>query len=799
MLFYFLEARVPLTKKFTAATKSSYPNAYEFQSHSVNVKSLKDLTQHLKNHASLGHCLLKGMLDKDLAWESRANHTSPHQHTTWICLDIDNIKSIQSVDDLLIKMGISHISHIIQYSASYGIMGSTAVKAHVFMGLASSVSPSALKIWLKQINLTLFQNDLELTKTNVSLRWPLDITTCQNDKLLYISPPECDPPSLNTFTGERIQFVQRQRDALDFEQIAVPSAETVKALEESEINRLRKAAGLADRKTSSFKLKEYKGEQYLPNPDQATLSGVKEDRGFVYINLNGGDSWAYYHPAENPTFIYNFKGEPTYKTSELLPDYWASINAQKRQATQAEHKDKFFLAFRDFKTAEYYNGWYDENTEELTLHKARSEKQIQDFLVNHGQVVPDAIPLWTIEYDPTSTLVIDTVERTVNLFKASSYMKFAVVQGKVAKPKATPVIDKIIHSAVGPACYDQFLNWAAYLFQNRIAPGTAWVLHGTQGTGKGILVNKVLSPLFGPSNVCVRRMEELEDKFNDYMENSLIVFIDEAQVSESGRANVIMSTLKNYITEPVISIRRMRQSSYEVRNHVGMIFGSNMPDPVTLPPNDRRFNVGEYQPNKLDINDAEVKAIEAELQDFAFKLQQHKIDMDAVRTPMVNAAKEDMIAVSRTSADTIADALLKGDMSVLWDSLPTVDESMLTIPVAMKLAPYKRLLYELVASQRTNLSREEVQIIFDYNVGKVPESPHKFTAYIKHKGLTVKPVRVGDKLVKGIATKWSNSKQWFAECEEEIHKEMGSKVKHLKPVKSVPATDTTNEPKSGAA
>jgi hypothetical protein len=64
----------------------------------------------------------------------------------------------------------------------------------------------------------------------------------------------------------------------------------------------------------------------MSKPGEATITGIKRDRGFVYLNLNGGDSWGYYHSEDNAEYIYNFKGEPVYKTSELLPEYWASIN-----------------------------------------------------------------------------------------------------------------------------------------------------------------------------------------------------------------------------------------------------------------------------------------------------------------------------------------------------------------------------------------------------------------------------------------------------------------------------------------
>jgi len=55
------------------------------------------------------------------------------------------------------------------------------------------------------------------------------------------------------------------------------------------------------------------------------ITEMKVERGFVYFNLNGGDSWAYYHPENNPDYILNFKGEPAYLTKELLPDYWQQL------------------------------------------------------------------------------------------------------------------------------------------------------------------------------------------------------------------------------------------------------------------------------------------------------------------------------------------------------------------------------------------------------------------------------------------------------------------------------------------
>ena len=776
MKITFLEARMPLTKKFTATSKEPYPNAFEFKSHTHIARDLDKLADLMKVHAAAGHCLLKGEIQKELDWESRAHSTDPHWVTRWVCFDLDGMKSVPDIDGFMTKVGAPTTSYILQWSASYGIYNDFSLRAHVLVQLDSPASPSALKIFLKQLNLTQFQSDLELTKTHVALKWGLDVTTCQNDKLIFITPPVCTPPTLNTYTGQRITVVKKQHDVFDFSKVSLLSAEQIKTLEEGEINRLRRAQNLPERKVSQFKMKELKGEQYMPNPDTATVTGRKEERGFVYLNLNGGDSWAYFHPADNPLFIHNFKGEPTYKTSELVPDYWTSVQTARRQAIQAAQQGKMFLAFRDFKTAEYYNGWYDENTEELVLNVAKSEKQLQDFLLNYGQPVPEAVPIWSIVYDPHAP-AIDLPARSVNVFRPSIYMRRARAHAKVASPRLTPTIDRVVRHVVGDEMYKHWFNWTAYVFQHCTAPKTAWVAHGTHGTGKGVLVNEVLAKIFGSSNVAQKRMEELEDRFNGYLENSLLCVIDEAQIGDSGRSKMIMANLKNQITEPVITIRRMRQSAYETTNRVGFIFNSNKPDPVIVEAGDRRFNVGDYQPNKIQITDQEIKDIETELQDFAYRLQQHIIDYDAVRTPKINDAKREMQMASRTSADAVADALAAGDLSVLWDALPTVDASLMDPVVAMKLQPYKQLVYELVTSRRDRLTRDELFIIFNYNVGNIASSPWRLTLYLKHHNLPIKDIRVGNKITKGIYVSWTNKDEWFDERLAEIELERTPRMK----------------------
>jgi hypothetical protein len=43
----------------------------------------------------------------------------------------------------------------------------------------------------------------------------------------------------------------------------------------------------------------------------------------------------------------------------------------------------------------------------------------------------------------------------------------------------------------------------------------------------------------------------------------------------------------------------MYSEPYNAPNYANFIFASNMPDPVVVPPTDRRFHVGTFQPEKL--------------------------------------------------------------------------------------------------------------------------------------------------------------------------------------------------------
>ena len=86
---------------------------------------------------------------------------------------------------------------------------------------------------------------------------------------------------------------------------------------------LRARAGLPERVPRYVALPGR--ERLLANPEPATVTGVRRARGFVYLNLNGGGSWAYFFPESNPEIVRSFKGEPPMRLVDIAPGLWEQV------------------------------------------------------------------------------------------------------------------------------------------------------------------------------------------------------------------------------------------------------------------------------------------------------------------------------------------------------------------------------------------------------------------------------------------------------------------------------------------
>lgn len=771
MKLTFLSAPVALTKSYSKLSdgtieKSSYPNVWEVSSHIEDCKDL-GVFEHLLNvHAARGHCLLKGMVTRPLVSESRKDSTDRNATTEFLVLDIDGIDPILTtlddngiastthvtVDTILQAMGLAGVSYILQWSGSMNIT-STALRCHIFIMLAKPVSAPLIKQWLIQKNhsVVLLRNSQTLTKTGNALSWGLDITACQSDKLIYIAPPTLKGIKNPLGRLPRISLVKGTLDTYDMAG-KINTTEQNRQLTDSRVLALRDQAGLPKRK---LVYKVVGAHEVLVKPGECIATETKVDRGFVYFNLNGGDSWAYYHPENNPDYIFNFKGEPVYLTKDLLPAYWEQLASQ---AYRVSSTGKTYLAFLERQTSTYWRGTYDSVNDDLEIYPAKTESMIRQFADSNGLRLGENIPEWDMEFNPHDNVRVDFDNRTVNTFQLTEYMRTPVKKTLVCPPTILKIIGHVLGNDIDAT--EHFLNWLAFIAQERDRTMTAWIFNGTQGTGKGLLMNKILVPLFGKSQTVIKRAGELNEKWTDFVAGKFIVFIDEIQTSAFKDEAGVIANLKNFITEPTVTVRMMNKNAFEVANFGNYLFASNKPDPVSVDKEDRRMNVGTYQPNKLVLTPVEMEIIlnGNELQAFHHYLMTFSVDKHAAATPLQSAARNTLIELSQTTSESTSTALKEGNMTFFLDQLPSTDAYKLNILTLGKVEEYRKVLIDMIARTKPNghcgVSRDELFTLFDFTVGGMSPKPAMFSKFLGHRQIEIKPISINSKTVRGVMLTW---------------------------------------------
>ena len=782
MKLTFLSANVPLTKSYAkhadgTIEKSSYPNVWEVTSIEEEATTLHAMEKLLNKHAALGNCLLKGRVMRPLVSESRKDSTDRNATTEWLCLDIDGIEPVYesivkqtnpdtgesvdipqtikvTVDVILSYMGLENVSYILQWSGSQNISG-PSLRCHIFIMLSKPVSAPLIKQWLIQKNHEVFllRHHQALTKTGNSLTWGLDITACQSDKLIYIAPPVLKNIKNPLGKMPRISVVTKSKPTFELNE-RINSTEQNRALTDARVLELRDAAGLPKRKLT---YKTVGAHEILAKPGECIATEMKVDRGFVYFNLNGGDSWAYYHPENNPDYIFNFKGEPVYLTKELLPGYWEQLQTT---AFRTSSDGTTYLAFLDRATSTYWRGTYHAADDKLDILPAKTETMIRHFAEANGMRLGDYIPEWDMSFDPHDAVRVDFENRTVNTFQLTEYMRAPVRKVTQCPPTILKIIDNILCSDL--EAIEHFLNWLAFIVQERDRTMTAWVFQGVPGTGKGLLMNRVLTPLFGESQTVIKRSGELNEKWTDFVAGKFIVFIDEIQSSAFKDEAGVIANLKNFITEPTVTVRMMNKNAYAMRNHGNYLFASNKADPITVDKEDRRINVGPYQKNKLVLTDAQMDTIlkGTELQNFHHYLMSYAVDKRAASTPLNSAARNTLIELSQTTAESTAGALMEGTFEFFLEQLPTSDAYRTNVLAKTKVDVYKRTLRDIIDRSKPgahcNISRDELFIMFDFAVGNMSPSPTTFARYLGHRQIAVRPVSIDGKTVRGIPVDWKD-------------------------------------------
>ena len=703
----FLKAKQRLIKEITSKGTTPYPLVKKFTSiHKTIEKTPEGFDKffgYLHSQAAAGACLYKGLLKRKLKNESRAFLTDRIAQTELLVLDLDGIdfplgsKSTLNTYDLqaiaeqfvaYLPIEFHNVSYVAQASASLGMKGNK-VSMHLFFLLTNPVSPTILKEWIKTLNyeIEFLANQLKLSANGQSISYPLDVSLAENSKLIYIAAPKFvnvqDP-----IEGDRLCAVKRGSSTVDISTLVKDvNPEKVYNVGIQIKNGLRKKAGLSKKKERITTVNvNNQTQEVLKNPDKMSIEVCRVSEPYVNCNINGGDSGAYYFVLTNPHYMYNFKGEPLFEIEKADPEFYKSI-FEKFAEQMSGGTDIKPIVLRDFYTDTYYNGLFDQEKQQFTDDYPLTPTQkgsLDGFMRTHNRANPDFIPDARVMFDPSSKIGIqlETAPYQVNLYRQTEYMLRApedvatLAYGEaVTLQRYIPTIYTLIKHILGegPTEVEHFVNWLAYIYQNKRKTMTAWILTGVPGTGKGLFIHRVLKPLFGEAQAPMRSIENIEEQFNLYMRTALFLVVDEFRMAASGNIGKIADKLKHQITEPNLTIRAMRTNQVELPSFCNFIFLTNRADAVKIEDGDRRYNVGPRQEVKVEkkypelLNNLEL--IEQELYIFAALLDSFQVDVRMAHTALENQAKKEMKEVSMSVLEEFANAIKINNLEYFIDIL----------------------------------------------------------------------------------------------------------------------------------
>lgn len=140
------------------------------------------------------------------------------------------------------------------------------------------------------------------------------------------------------------------------------------------------------------------------------------------------------------------------------------------------------------------------------------------------------------------------------------------------------------------AYYQYVLKWAAYMVQHPERQAeVALVFRGEKGTGKGTF-GRAMCQLAGQHGQHVTQQEHFTGRFNEHLNETVCLFVDEVQWKNDKQAE---GALKGLITEPTLVFEGKFRPIYQGRNMLHVIIASNEDWVVPATADERRFAVFE--------------------------------------------------------------------------------------------------------------------------------------------------------------------------------------------------------------
>jgi len=226
-----------------------------------------------------------------------------------------------------------------------------------------------------------------------------------------------------------------------------------------------------------------------------------------------------------------------------------------------------------------------------------------------------------------------------------------------------------------------FINWLAGFFQTLRKSQVSLVLRGSQGAGKGILMDHIISPLLGKEYVVIVDDGRLETNFKgSWITNSLFYNLNEVSHDDRKDRNQKKNFIKMLVTDSSVQTEEKNE-----RSRTSVIFGnvlitSNEALPIAVETSDRRFTIfqtsGSLKKDGWNTGST-IKSIKEELADFAVMLKSYQVDWELYDTAMDTPEKQAIVSLTNDRYVLFLNAIKKRDekfFEMQIDNLLTMNE-----------------------------------------------------------------------------------------------------------------------------
>eukprot|EP00918_Siedleckia_nematoides_P008886 GHVU01019495.1.p1 GENE.GHVU01019495.1~~GHVU01019495.1.p1 ORF type:complete len:684 (+),score=52.44 GHVU01019495.1:1607-3658(+) len=265
-----------------------------------------------------------------------------------------------------------------------------------------------------------------------------------------------------------------------------------------------------------------------------------------------------------------------------------------------------------------------------------------------------------------------------------------------------------------------FLNYLACFYQTKIPSDCAWIFKGTQGTGKNVMYDHIIKPIFGMEWCGQAAVLSSSVTFNSMVANRRWVLFNEVFGGSSNKYSnktLLANTAKMYIgREAEFIINEKHKAERLYHNQANYLFFSNEFSPMMIEKSNRRFIVAETgQPLRDRVDDMEffIECVDKEADKFAKFLGEYPADVKKYHQKIMTEAEEILIEDTMGRYQTFLTNMFEpswlleriDDRYIGQDVISYLDRQYIDIPTAMAYNLFTSIFGDEVTTKHSFLTK----------------------------------------------------------------------------------------------